>query len=202
MPKRIYPDRVLTSSEKSNRWRRKNLKRAAKYKSDHRKKNPELYAKYDKTKKFRHKDKLKIAHKAWRDKNREKLRAISRKKYAETPVEKNSARMQEWRLKNPFKAAATIHRRLARKRKSEGSHTADDLKIIIDKQNYLCANPHCHYDLRECVKSLDHKVPLSRGGSNWPDNLQWLCLSCNSRKGTLLLSDWIAREAERAKPKT
>lgn len=31
--------------------------------------------------------------------------------------------------------------------------------------------------------TLDHVVPQSRGGSDEPDNLQTLCLSCNCRKG-------------------
>ncbi len=30
---------------------------------------------------------------------------------------------------------------------------------------------------------LDHRVALVNGGSNWPNNLQWLCAPCNLSKG-------------------
>ena len=32
--------------------------------------------------------------------------------------------------------------------------------------------------------SIDHILPLSRGGTDDLDNLQFLCRSCNSKKGT------------------
>lgn len=38
-------------------------------------------------------------------------------------------------------------------------------------------DPHPATDL-----SGDHKTPLSRGGTNDPDNVQVLCRGCNSRK--------------------
>jgi 5-methylcytosine-specific restriction endonuclease McrA len=34
--------------------------------------------------------------------------------------------------------------------------------------------------------------PLSRGGSNWPSNLQLLCKTCNSSKNNRTMEEWLA----------
>jgi 5-methylcytosine-specific restriction endonuclease McrA len=34
----------------------------------------------------------------------------------------------------------------------------------------------------EASWQVDHVIPLSRGGSNWPTNLVCACGQCNSRK--------------------
>lgn len=38
---------------------------------------------------------------------------------------------------------------------------------------------------RPCSPSRDHRIPLSRGGPNVPDNLLICCRRCNERKGSL-----------------
>lgn len=38
---------------------------------------------------------------------------------------------------------------------------------------------------------IDHVVPIFHGGSNDLDNLQILCLSCNSRKGCKLIVELV-----------
>lgn len=40
---------------------------------------------------------------------------------------------------------------------------------------------------------VDHVVPVTRGGSNAPDNLCVACKPCNSSKGDRLLSEWRGR---------
>ncbi|WP_316886341.1 HNH endonuclease [Ralstonia thomasii] len=50
---------------------------------------------------------------------------------------------------------------------------------VFERDAYRCLCCGSHLDLR-----ADHVVPESEGGAASLENLQTLCLSCNSRKGT------------------
>lgn len=78
----------------------------------------------------------------------------------------------------------------ARKLKAEGKHTAGDVRSMFVSQRGLCL---CGADLTLGFH-VDHKRPLSRGGSNWPENLQLLCPFCNTSKGAKTMEEWLCRE--------
>jgi 5-methylcytosine-specific restriction endonuclease McrA len=88
-------------------------------------------------------------------------------------------RALEWARENPVKKGVKRHRRRARKAEAKGHYNAADWDAIIDAQNGRCLACGKKKNL-----TVDHIVPLAAGGTNWPDNLQGLCKSCNSRKGT------------------
>jgi 5-methylcytosine-specific restriction endonuclease McrA len=46
--------------------------------------------------------------------------------------------------------------------------------------------------------SVDHVIPLARGGTNTLDNLVIACVRCNNEKNDMLLSEWIDRWYEQA----
>ena len=56
-----------------------------------------------------------------------------------------------------------------------------DLRTVYRSTGGICGI--CHEPVGEDVFSVDHIVPLSKGGPHLLDNLQPAHLSCNSRKG-------------------
>lgn len=67
-------------------------------------------------------------------------------------------------------------------------------KQLLRKQGGKCADCEKAMTLHDPTDPLyvtiDHIIPLSRGGSDHVTNLQLLCLGCNQKKGDgLLVSD-------------
>lgn len=138
--------------------------------------------------------KLKAAHQAWADANPDKMREAKRKWALENP-DKVKAMAEAYReIRNAKRRAAysidpekkaTRRRycteRRARKRGAEGSYTPDDIAAILKAQRSKCAHPWCRVSIKVSYE-LDHILALSKGGSNWPKNLQLLCMSCNRKK--------------------
>jgi 5-methylcytosine-specific restriction endonuclease McrA len=115
---------------------------------------------------------------AWRAANPEKNKASNAAWYAANS-DKEKARSAAYREANPEKNAVKQRNRQALKRAAEGSHTAADVQRIYEAQKGKCVC--CHKKLNGKYH-VDHIQPLARGGSNWPDNLQALCPTCNMRK--------------------
>lgn len=53
--------------------------------------------------------------------------------------------------------------------------------MVYERDGFRCRR--CQRSAAEVTLSLDHVIPLSRGGSDDPSNLQTLCLPCNLAKG-------------------
>lgn len=96
-----------------------------------------------------------------------------------------------WKAANPEKVRSYVRNRRARKREAEGFHTDADIKAIWEKQGGLCN--YCQSDLSEVGHHVDHIVAVSKGGSNWPSNLQCLCPDCNLRKWNLSEDEFLEK---------
>lgn len=96
-------------------------------------------------------------------------------------------RDQEARKRNPQKARRTTQIRRARKRNADGTYSQFDIERKYKAQKAKCY--YCGISIKDGYH-IDHVVPLSRGGSNWPDNLVLACPSCNNRKHNKLPHEW------------
>ena len=54
------------------------------------------------------------------------------------------------------------------------------MKKIYGKRCYLCG---------EIADTIDHVIPISRGGTNDIENLRPACYDCNMRKGSKTLEE-------------
>lgn len=71
--------------------------------------------------------------------------------------------------------------------KGDARHISHELKYkILNRDGGVCQNCGDIEDL-----SIDHKLPVSRGGVSHEHNLQILCMSCNSSKGTKTMAEWL-----------
>lgn len=88
---------------------------------------------------------------------------------------------------DPTKVTAARQRRRAALANAEGTHTAADIQAQYKRQH-----GRCYWCGEKVGKSyhVDHVIPLSRGGTNWPDNLVIACPTCNTSKGAKLPHEW------------
>jgi 5-methylcytosine-specific restriction endonuclease McrA len=148
--------------------------------------------------------------KIWQENNRERCRAYWRKHVNKKDKAVRREKLRDWKRRNPEKWAALVAKsknrppsvrralwreyakryptqranasraRRAREKHAEGVHTASDVASIIKRQSGQCA--YCPKKLGRQYH-VDHIIPLSKGGSNWPKNIQVLCPACNMAKG-------------------
>lgn len=93
----------------------------------------------------------------------------------------------KYRRNHPETVSAKSHRRRARKLSAEGTYNGDDIKAQLKRQKKRCY--YCGKKLNSKYHA-DHVIPLSRGGSNGPDNLVIACPQCNWRKNDRLPHEW------------
>lgn len=97
--------------------------------------------------------------------------------------EENPGWVTEWRKNNPDQDRVLRERRRAQQEGAEGAHTAADIREIHEMQKGRCA--YCRKKLGTTYQ-IDHIIPLSKGGSNYPNNIQLLCEkgkgACNQQK--------------------
>ena len=129
----------------------------------------------------------------WRMDNLEKHRELSMdyarrhpekarlkgQRYRERHPERSRESVRKYQKAHPDQCRADGHNYRARKRKAKGRITAQDHKQLLEIANHKCLACGTDEDL-----TIDHVIPLIKGGRNSIENTQVLCRSCNSSKYT------------------
>jgi len=119
----------------------------------------------------------------YRRKNRAAIAAQKREYYQEHR-EEIATRNRQYGQKHPKKIQELKRRRRIRKRKAR-------IGPVDGQKLYTLYNNTCIYCGGKNDLTLDHIVPLIKGGVHCEDNLVVACRSCNSSKQDQSLEDWL-----------
>lgn len=149
----------------------------------------------------RKRDEISAHRKARRRADPEPLRAKERERNrAEYEADREGVLRynREWRKRNPEKARLYVRVSSHKRRAAAGSaHWArEEWLALLERYG-----GRCHYCGAEGRMDADHRIPLSRGGSNMIDNIVPACKSCNCSKNDRTEEEFWAYLAERGRPR-
>lgn len=113
-----------------------------------------------------------------RKKNAARLRLNPELRSLPSP-ERRASLVQSWRERNRSKTIEYRQRRRSRLSTSGEHFTTEEWLILCRHYGNKCLRCGEQKPL-----SVDHVIPICKGGSNAISNIQPLCRSCNSAKGT------------------
>lgn len=184
------PERVREHGRNNMRKRRElDPERVAEYQREWRSANPDKVrtakaaweaANYDRVRIYSRR-----ANRKFKARNRERVR-VENAAWAKANPDKVAAKSRRWRLSHPLKVRAVKSRRRALIRTSLIGNV--DLDLLWIRQCGTCSL--CFERIDRALawpdplsKSVDHIVPLSKGGTHEQSNLAWTHLVCNLKKG-------------------
>ena len=104
------------------------------------------------------------------------------KNYRKRNKDRINKMRREWLKRNPHKASCYSNKRRAALNKSESNYTINEWTNLCNTTGNKCLQCNKQEEL-----TVDHIIPISKGGNNDISNIQPLCGSCNSSKGTKTL---------------
>lgn len=175
------------------KWRQENPDKVRAYSRRYQQENAAARREYSRQRRRRNAEAVRRQKREWREKN------------LEVALEQERERLRRWRSLNRERDRAAQRRRAAafrsanperareksrqskqrwRARRYDGSGyevAARDIRRLASACCVACGLP---------ADSLDHVIPLSRGGSHGVGNLAPMCRTCNSSKGAKTISEW------------
>lgn len=191
-------EETVEPSEQEAKIAAKRAKQAA-YMRAYRKANPEKNTQQKKLWEERYPEHAKALKKEWQSRyyeaNKDTISAKQKERYQRDPKkvkainvswvknnpDKVSAFRRAWRIAHPDVFRAANARRRALKNGAQGSYSAFDIQDLFALQKGKCAE--CKRKSPRGRLHVDHIIPLALGGSNFRNNLQLMCRTCNSKKG-------------------
>lgn len=140
--------------------------------------NPERYK--ERQRAFSESGKKSESAKRERVKHRESYLARAKAWVTNNP-KRHQEHVRAWLKRNPSKVKTYQENRRGRVA-SAGEYTHAEWESLCDFYGHICL---CCRESKPLT--VDHVVPLSKGGRNTIDNLQPLCASCNSRKNQKII---------------
>lgn len=153
----------------------KDMEYKARYREENRDKINEYAAK-----RWRECPKARRINKESRERNRDKINA--RQRVANMTPEQISKRVERGRRsyeRNRANRIAAAKAGAALRKGAFGKLSRTDIELAIEVQDWKCLS--CSRCLMDGY-DVDHIVPISKGGSNLPINIQILCPICNRQK--------------------
>jgi 5-methylcytosine-specific restriction endonuclease McrA len=168
----------LKNKQKRKEWekqyRKNNREKVNKWKHKSYQLNKKHYKEYRKL----HEKHIREYNALYRERNKILYRELH-KKYRKTIIGKCRHRLGE-------------HKRRMLKYNSKGTFTPSDWINILNLQNCRCKYCGCILD-NIIIPTIDHIIPLSKGGLHDKSNIVAACFSCNSKKGTKILNQELMK---------
>jgi 5-methylcytosine-specific restriction endonuclease McrA len=101
---------------------------------------------------------------------------------------KERASVLAWQRLHPDQVRAKVERRRSLQTAAAGSFTPSEFRALCAHYQWRCLA--CAAEDR--ALSVDHVVPLTKGGNNSIKNIQPLCRPCNSRKRSQIIDSRTA----------
>ena len=151
--------------------------------------DPERRRAYGRAWMRRNVERARDAMRRWRERHPDEHRAENATYYKRN-AERVNARIAAYHRANPAIVRAKSHRHRALRSSADGAFTGEEWRALVAAHGGRCA-----YCGRAATLEPDHRVALSRGGSNRIDNILPSCHPCNAKKHRTSEAEFRARVA-------
>ena len=166
-------------------YQQANREKVAEYKKQYYQENRKKIEKRQKQYRQENREKIAERGKQYYQENREQI-TEQQKQYYQANREKIAKKQKQYQQANPEKLKARNQKRRALKRDAAGNATAAEIQARFDYHGNRCYYCGCDGKMQ-----IEHRIPLSRGGTHYPANIVPACQSCNFSKGTKTESEFV-----------